>query len=176
MAKLINYIMSIKRHIGAVSPNKKVSAGSKRWEYVDLNELIQLVDEAIDQLGLSELVFYNFVGVDGKAGVRFYDLETGETLTSVFPIESSLDGQEMGKQITYFSRYALKGFLCLPMEVDNDLTDSKHTSLPQATTTVTPKTKQTRQPYTSIADKYKKKPVQEMTKEEVKVEVDDIAF
>jgi hypothetical protein len=87
-----------------------VKAGSRTYDYITLEDLIDLVDEALIHLSLDDL-FYQFTGRDGYYGVRWVDLSDGTEYYNLIPLEPSTNGQEVGMQLTYFSRYALLGSL-----------------------------------------------------------------
>ncbi len=63
--------------------------------------------------------------INGKVITQIIDVETGEKIESILTLDTNLNSQQQGSQITYFRRYTLQSLMSLQAEDDDANTASK---------------------------------------------------
>jgi hypothetical protein len=84
-------------------------------KYADINGLIETVEPVLLEHGL--LLIQPII--DNKVMTQIIDIETGDKIESVLTLDSNLNSQQQGSQITYFRRYTLQSLLSLQAEDDD---------------------------------------------------------
>jgi hypothetical protein len=102
-----------KLSIGKVVKNAKNPHFKKN--YADINALIETVEPILLENGLLLLQPV----INGKVCTQIIDIETGEKLESIIELDTKLNAQQLGSQITYYRRYTLQSLLSLQAEDDD---------------------------------------------------------
>jgi hypothetical protein len=84
-------------------------------KYADINGLIETVEPVLLEQGLILLQPI----IDNKVMTQIIDIETGDKIESVLTLDSNLNSQQQGSQITYYRRYTLQALLSLQAEDDD---------------------------------------------------------
>jgi hypothetical protein len=84
-------------------------------KYSDINALIEAVEPILLENGLLLLQPV----INGKVATQIIDIESGEKLESIIELDSKLNAQQLGSQITYYRRYTLQSLLSLQAEDDD---------------------------------------------------------
>lgn len=124
--KIYQKLLDAKKQIGKVSKNAKNPHFKNN--YADINALIEAVEPILLENGLILLQPI----IDNKVMTQIIDVESGEKVESTLTLDTNLNSQQQGSQITYFRRYTLQSVLSLQAEDDDANTASK----PQAKQTI----------------------------------------
>ena len=102
-----------KQKIGKVVKNSTNPHFKK--SYADINALVESVEPILLEQGL--LLIQPII--DNKVMTQIIDIETGDKIESVLTLDSNLNSQQQGSQITYYRRYTLQSLLSLQSEDDD---------------------------------------------------------
>lgn len=92
------------------------------YKYATLDQIWDCIDSKMDELGIleSSAIKYND-NHDVFVYTTLYNVDdTSDTMCSLFPLDSSLSPQDMGKVITYWRRYNLVALLNLKIVWEDD--------------------------------------------------------
>jgi hypothetical protein len=117
--KIYQKLLDAKKQIGKVSKNAKNPHFKNN--YADINALIEAVEPILLENGLILLQPI----IDNKVVTQIIDVESGEKVESILTLDTNLNSQQQGSQITYFRRYTLQSVLSLQAEDDDANTASK---------------------------------------------------
>ncbi len=117
--KIYQKLLEAKKQIGKVSKNAKNP--HFKSNYTDINALIEAVEPVLLENGLLLLQPV----INGKVITQIIDVETGEKIESILTLDTNLNSQQQGSQITYFRRYTLQSLMSLQAEDDDANTASK---------------------------------------------------
>lgn len=106
-------LLDAKKSIGKVHKNSKNPHFKNT--YADLNVLIESVEPILLENGLLLLQPI----INGKVVTQIIDVETSEKLESIIELDSKLNAQQQGSQITYYRRYTLQSILSLQTTDDD---------------------------------------------------------
>lgn len=106
-----------------IGKNAEAWAGNKwSYKYATLDKIWDVIDPIMDELGIleSSAIKYN----DNHEVFVYTSLfnadDTSDTICSLFPLDSTLSPQDMGKVITYWRRYNLVALLNLKIVWEDD--------------------------------------------------------
>lgn len=103
-----------------IKKDQKVSFGSTKYNYFNIEKMIDLLVPELEKLHLA--VFQPLTSVQGRPAIRtiIVDLENDKTFEDVYPLPDNVDSQKQGGAVTYFRRYCLLSLLFLETEEDAD--------------------------------------------------------
>ncbi len=133
MKSLYAKLFLFQEHVEAIK--KESSNPFFKMKYADINTLIETIKPALVKAGL--IVIQPLGITDDSRPVLLTiiaDPETGEQMTSTFPLIENTDPQKMGAIITYMRRYALQSILLLNTEDDDANVASGVKTVPVART------------------------------------------
>jgi len=107
--KIYQKLLDAKKQIGKVSKNAKNPHFKNN--YADINALIEAVEPILLENGLILLQPI----IDNKVVTQIIDVESGEKVESILTLDTNLNSQQQGSQITYFRRYTLQSVLSLQL-------------------------------------------------------------
>lgn len=84
-------------------------------KYADINQLIEITDPLLLEVGLLALQPIQ----DGYLITKIVDIESGEEIVSSLKLPEITDPQKVGSAITYYRRYTLKSLLNIQEEDDD---------------------------------------------------------
>jgi len=106
-----------------IGKNAEAGKDSKWWyKYATLDQIWDNIQDKMDELGIleSSAIKYN----DNHEVFVYTSLfnvdDTSDTMCSLFPLDSTLSPQDMGKVITYWRRYNLVALLNLKIVWEDD--------------------------------------------------------
>lgn len=102
-----------KQKIGKVVKNANNPHFKK--SYADINALVESVEPLLIEQGLLLLQPIE----DGVVSTLIIDIETGDKVESSMRLDTNLNSQQQGSQITYYRRYTLQSLLSLQAEDDD---------------------------------------------------------
>lgn len=105
-------------------PNPKkthtANAGSYRYSYAPLSEVVDAVRKPLATAGLSYTQIVQQHEATGITLVTMLMHKSGQWICSQYPLPKGLNSQDMGKAITYARRYSLCAILGIAAEDDDD--------------------------------------------------------
>jgi len=102
-----------KQKIGKVVKNANNPHFKK--SYADINALVESVEPILLEQGLLLLQPI----AEGVVSTLIIDIETGQKAESSMRLDTNLNSQQQGSQITYYRRYTLQSLLSLQAEDDD---------------------------------------------------------
>ena len=102
-----------KQKIGKVVKNANNPHFKK--SYADINALVETVEPILLEHGLLLLQPI----AEGVVNTLIIDIETGDKVESSMRLDTNLNSQQQGSQITYYRRYTLQSLLSLQAEDDD---------------------------------------------------------
>lgn len=110
--------------------SKTVSTGKFSYDYLPLDDVEEIIWPILNKYNLT----LDYPQDGEHQGARIIDLETGAYKASWVGVTLAINAQEVGKQLTYFARYALlMGVLGRRASKDDDAAPQDHqiTARPQ---------------------------------------------
>jgi hypothetical protein len=95
---------------------------TRSYKYADLKDTIDAVRPALNKNGISVLQLTRY-SPDGDGTFYIHTIllhESGQRITSDYPVPLLVDPQQQGSVITYAKRYALAAICCVSGEDDDD--------------------------------------------------------
>jgi len=112
-----------------IKKTKTVDAGSYKYNYAPLDQIRSATQKALSANGLAIMQVIKHNG--GKAFLVTKLVHTsGENETSSLEINTKLQPQQLGSQLTYFRRYELSAILGVAADEDDDGRDAQNASTP----------------------------------------------
>ena len=103
-----------------IKKDQKVSFGSTKYNYFNIEKLIELLLPELEKLNLA--IFQPLTSVNGRPAIhtKIVDLDSNDTFEDTYPLPDNIDSQKQGGAVTYFRRYCLLSMLFLETEEDAD--------------------------------------------------------
>lgn len=115
MKDLYTKIQRIQKEIGVMVKDNKVSFGSTKYSYFDINQVLEKLQPLLEK---EKIVLTQPLDGDSLSTV-IYDLESDEKLYSAIKLPSDVKPQDMGSAITYYRRYSIISLFALQTEDDD---------------------------------------------------------
>lgn len=123
---LYNKLAQIQTKLPNITKDSEANAGKFSWSYVSLPVVLEYLMPLFQE---NSLYFNTRVEEGATLVVTITDLTTGAFVTSTMELSEEHEKfQEIGKQITYYTRYLLLSMLGIVATEDDDGTSSKHAS------------------------------------------------
>jgi len=113
VAGLYPKLHAAKQKIGKVVKNS--TNPHFKNKYADINGLIETVEPVLLEHGLLLLQPIS----EGFVSTLIIDIDNGEQVCSTMRLDTNLNSQQQGSQITYYRRYTLQALLSLQAEDDD---------------------------------------------------------
>lgn len=105
-------------------------------KYISIENIMKTFKPLLEQ---QKILLYHIVTGDSVSTyVRDIEDSDGEPVVSIFPLNSSLDAQKKGAEITYGKRYNLVALFCVVEDDDDGNFASGKTAVAKASYTSTP--------------------------------------
>lgn len=107
-AEIYKKLAKARHVVEPVTKSQTADTGKYEYNYSTLGDVMQSVDKALEQFGLTWIAEIEAVGEQWQMITVFIDDETGDTLRVGGPTGTAKnDPQAMGSTISYYRRYAL---------------------------------------------------------------------
>ena len=120
-------LLEVQKEVGKLTKDQEAKAGSFRYKYFDINQIVNLVAPVLSKNGLVLLQPIK----DGKQYSIIVDSETTESVESELALPTISDPQKLGSAVTYYRRYTLQSLLGLQAEDDDANASSKEVNKPK---------------------------------------------
>lgn len=100
---------------------KKNSTNPRFGKYADLESILEATETSLDENGILVITVIK----DNNLETSLIHVDSGESVTSAYPINTNLTDQQKGSAITYGRRYNIQSMLNLVAEDDDGNNASK---------------------------------------------------